>query len=218
MSTRKPPGKSLTNQEILHTDFGRLSYTEIAQKYGISRQRIQQLLSPPSAIRKYIYNKHNDRCVDCGKYVGKSGHIHHTQLDKNGANYQDIDNLILLCNGCYKKRHGIPLITKRFSCSFCKNIYEKSLGAELRRSLLMNKSGLHFCSRTCQGKWLALNHGFKRGENGQRRGKKKYDYEQVYNLRITGFSGIKISQELDIPESTVYKILSSMPKNFNLIY
>lgn len=58
---------------------------------------------------------------------------------------------------------------------------------------------------------MAANYGYKKGRNGGGR-KKKYDYEQVYRLRITGLSGIKISRELDIPEPTVYKILLSMPK------
>lgn len=81
------------------------TYEYIAGKAGVSRQRIQQLLSPPSSIRKYIIKKYNGCCDDCGIFVGKSGHVHHKPA--NGEeDYNDIENLQLLCLSCHRIEHS----------------------------------------------------------------------------------------------------------------
>ena len=80
------------------------TYRDIAEKAGISRQRVQQILSPPKAIRDFITLKYNKRCLDCGLLVNKSGHIHHQNSDNEV--YNNIDNLVLLCISCHRIRHG----------------------------------------------------------------------------------------------------------------
>lgn len=79
------------------------TYQYIAGKTGVSRQRVQQLLSPPKVVRKYIVNKYGGQCIDCGIFVGRSGHIHHNNM--GNETYEDIDNLILLCISCHRMRH-----------------------------------------------------------------------------------------------------------------
>lgn len=79
------------------------TYEYIGEKAGVSRQRIQQILSPPKEIRDYITKKYDGRCSECGLIVNKSGHVHHNK--GNGENYNDIENLELLCIGCHRKRH-----------------------------------------------------------------------------------------------------------------
>ena len=80
------------------------SYAYIAKEVGVSRQYVQQVLAPPKEIRDYIVDKYNGRCLDCGLYVGASGQVHH---DKNtGEDFNDIENLVLLCVSCHRKNHG----------------------------------------------------------------------------------------------------------------
>jgi len=95
----------LSKEEMLILLLDGASYQQIAKSANVSRQRVQQILAPPIAIRDFVSNKYHNRCNDCGIYVGKSGHIHHENkvlLD----NYNDILNLVLLCISCHRKRHG----------------------------------------------------------------------------------------------------------------
>ena len=80
-----------------------LTYRDIANRAGISRQRVQQLLSPPPKIRQFVLDKYDDRCNRCGVYVGYSGHVHHN--GDNPETYNDINNLELLCLSCHRKAH-----------------------------------------------------------------------------------------------------------------
>ena len=82
------------------------TYQYIANNTGLTRQRIQQILSPPRAIRDYMIKKYSGLCVDCGILVGKSGHVHHENMDSE-EKYDDIDNLVLLCCSCHRTRHRI---------------------------------------------------------------------------------------------------------------
>lgn len=79
------------------------TYEAIAKEAGVSRQRIQQLLAPPKEIRDYIITKYRGLCFDCGLIVNKSGHVHHENSD--AEDFNDIDNLVLLCKSCHRKRH-----------------------------------------------------------------------------------------------------------------
>ena len=95
--------------ELLKLRLDGLTYEQIGLRAGISRQRVQQLLSPPFSIRKFIVEKYQGKCSRCGIYVGKSGHVHHN--GDNPETYNDIENLELLCLGCHRKAHN-PEITK----------------------------------------------------------------------------------------------------------
>ena len=80
------------------------SYAEIGAELGISRQRVQQILSPPTAIRDMVRRAAKDRCQGCGVIVGKSGHVHHRD-STNGDTYSQLDNLQLLCRSCHWYAH-----------------------------------------------------------------------------------------------------------------
>jgi hypothetical protein len=82
------------------------SYNQIAEAVGLSRQRIQQLLSPSPKIKRFILQKYEGKCAKCGFNVGKSGHIHHIfSTVSNKEIYNSADNLILLCNSCHRSSH-----------------------------------------------------------------------------------------------------------------
>ena len=81
-----------------------MTYTMIGKEAGISRQRVQQILSPPSEIRKIIVSKAKGRCQRCGIIVGNAGHVHHNGDEVD--TYNDIPNLELLCISCHRKSHS----------------------------------------------------------------------------------------------------------------
>lgn len=107
------------------------TYAQIAKKVGISRQRVQQLLSPPKAIRDYVVRKYNGLCQDCGLIVGKSGHVHHQ--NGNSEDYNDIENLILLCISCHRKRHDFQNSFPKLKIQRDESLYQYHLAHPLIR-------------------------------------------------------------------------------------
>lgn len=199
----------MDKQKLLLKRLRGSSYTEIAKEVGLSRQRIQQILSPPKEIRAYVLAKYKLKCANCETLVGKSGHVHHKEL--NGENYHDIDNLELLCISCHQRVHNIESEIIYVSCSWCGIDFTRRPISILKSEIERSRSGLLFCSKRCQGLWFTNNHGAKKG-NKRRLGHFKHDYKRICELNTNGLSGIKIARQLDIPESTVYKILSSRNK------
>jgi len=85
------------------------TYAKIAAAAGVSRQRIQQMLSPPPVIQNLIIGRQEGKCKDCGIDSWRGGHIHHIAIDHEDIeDYGDIDNLVLLCPGCHRRRHALP--------------------------------------------------------------------------------------------------------------
>ena len=80
------------------------TYQYIAGQAGVTRQRIQQLLSTPPFIRDLLIKQTGGKCQKCGILVGKSGHAHHKGSLTNN-NYDDIASLQLLCISCHRRSH-----------------------------------------------------------------------------------------------------------------
>lgn len=223
----------MNKKEMLQLRLEGRTYQYIAGKAGVSRQRIQQVLAPPPAIRNYVVNKYDGYCSDCGVYVGVGGHVHH-----EGANgdedYNDIENLKLVCVSCHRRKHGNP---PQFQCLNCKAAIKKGIFCSkicvsqyhtvtltcsecdkeysLRTSdahdrAETNTSGVMFCSKRCFGKWAGKTHGFGSADGRQNRrfNTKKWDYDKVYEARdATGFGAVKLSRLLGMPQGTVDMIL-----------
>ena len=81
-----------------------LTYQEVADKMGISRQRAAQLIAPPKAIRDIVVKNARGICEDCGIGIGPSGHVHHKNAT-NGDTYSELANLQLLCPSCHRAAH-----------------------------------------------------------------------------------------------------------------
>lgn len=79
------------------------TYAEIGRELDISRQRVQQLISPPLVVKRLIMQRANGCCQACGVKIGRSGHVHHK--GGNGEDYNDIDNLEFLCISCHLRKH-----------------------------------------------------------------------------------------------------------------
>jgi len=113
---------TMQQQKMLTLRLQGHTYNHIANLAGISRQRVQQLLSPPKAIRDFVVNKYAGRCDNCSLYIGRRGHVHHKAND--GELYNDIENLQLLCLSCHRKAHKndyvIPLIQRKRNANIIK--------------------------------------------------------------------------------------------------
>ena len=198
------------------------TYQYIANEAGVTRQRIQQILAPPDSVRDYVVNKYDGYCVQCGIYVGSSGHVHHSNA--NGEDeYEDKENLLLLCISCHRIAHGLyqpcPQCGKdilqckrnifcsrecyhahcfiQIPCEVCGQLteYRKKEVDWLQER---GKQQHFFCSRKCVGKQAGKNYGFKT----------KWDYQKIYQARDdTGFGASKLSCLLNIPQSTISHIL-----------
>lgn len=91
-------------QEALDLRVEGLSYKEISVRFGVSRQRIHQLIAPPSDVRDAIVKKYKGECAKCKLIVGTSGHVHHKENISD--DYNDMGNLELLCPSCHMKAHN----------------------------------------------------------------------------------------------------------------
>jgi DNA-binding transcriptional regulator YiaG len=147
----------LRRYEVIALRLKGWSYTRIAVDLGISRQRVYQLISPLPQIRKALIEADGGQCQECGIDVTVKGaaHVHHLSLDCSSGEYNDLNNLQLLCISCHRKAHNgfsvIPMGRKSNS-TFLKQqaslINEKALcleqmlsGTDLRtRRLLLGLS------------------------------------------------------------------------------
>lgn len=93
-------------QEALTLKLEGMTYQQIASKLGLSRQRIQQLIAPPEAIRNLVYDRAKGVCEVCGIRVGRTGHIHHA--GGKYETYNDLVSLQLLCPSCHRAAHRGP--------------------------------------------------------------------------------------------------------------
>ena len=95
----------LTQEQMLVMLLQGHTYAQVAAVSGVSRQRVQQILSPPAPVHAFVIAKYFGVCADCGIFVGRTGHVHHdgsSLLD----DYNDINGLVLLCRSCHRKRHS----------------------------------------------------------------------------------------------------------------
>jgi len=96
--------RKIDKKEMLRLRLQGRTYKYIAEKAGVTRQCVQHSLVPPKEVRDFIVGKYDGYCASCGLYVGKSGHVHHEPAN-NGEDYNDRDNLVLLCVSCHREKH-----------------------------------------------------------------------------------------------------------------
>ena len=84
-----------------------MTYGQIGKHYGVTRQRVQQLLSPPYYIRQQVEKRSNGRCEDCGIIVQSRGQLHHRLGDLTELNsLDDLQGVRYLCASCHRRHHG----------------------------------------------------------------------------------------------------------------
>lgn len=83
-----------------------LTYMEIARRFGVSRQRVQQIVSPPKYIVQVVSRRAKGRCENCGIIIRTGGQLHHVNNDDaNLDNVDDVGNIEYLCLSCHRMRH-----------------------------------------------------------------------------------------------------------------
>ena len=93
----------MSKEEMLKMRLSGATYQAVANKASISRQRVQQLLSPPSYIRNLVIKRAGGRCQKCGISCVRLGHVHH--VGNSIEDYDDTDNLLFLCCSCHRQAH-----------------------------------------------------------------------------------------------------------------
>lgn len=84
-----------------------LTYQQIGIAANVSRQRVQQLIRPPTSIQKIVASKYENKCAHCQLWLSYGqGHVHHLTMSDIG-HYNDIANLILLCIVCHRRIHAV---------------------------------------------------------------------------------------------------------------
>ena len=102
----------MNRSEIIDLRLAGLTYSEIAQRAGISRQRVHQLVAPPKHIRNQVIELAEGKCLSCGVVVGRRGHVHHGAPDhQDGDWYNEITRLQLLCSSCHGRVHRAGEVT-----------------------------------------------------------------------------------------------------------
>jgi len=86
-----------------------LSYGAIAEKLDVSRQRVQQMLRPPTAVYNWVKKNAQGLCELCG-IVDPHGHIHHKLTKTLEEFYHDMENLQYLCPSCHRRCHEADIV------------------------------------------------------------------------------------------------------------
>ena len=108
------------------------------------------------------------------------------------------------CSGCAEDLRSVPV-----ACSFCGTVTERPTWELLHQRKLHPAQEQFFCTKRCQGKWLAEHHGFTaHPENCGPGRSRRHDYDAVWQTHLeTGYGCYKLSRMLGIPRSTVTSIL-----------
>lgn len=101
-------GNSSRKAEIFRLRREGETFASIAHQLGISRQRVSQLLTPPKGILRLVAERQDGACLDCGLHCNGKGQVHHISVGHEDIeDYNDIENLVLLCPSCHRKRHQV---------------------------------------------------------------------------------------------------------------
>jgi hypothetical protein len=92
-----------SREEAIELKMKGLSYAEIAKRFGVSRQRVQQMIRPPREVYNEVRNRAKGMCQLCFVEL-KSGHVHHMGTE----DWDDWRNLRYLCATCHTALHKNP--------------------------------------------------------------------------------------------------------------
>lgn len=97
----------MNKKDLIELKLKGLTYQAIADRYGVSRQYIQQLISPPASVKKWLIKKSGGKCQSCGLDIGRHGHAHHKGNGEDS--YNKIEELEYLCISCHLSKHRIDI-------------------------------------------------------------------------------------------------------------
>lgn len=108
MNTPSPLFDEQMHRRCLFLRLGGLSYGQISDVVGVTRQRVQQITSPKGRARAAVVSYACGTCESCSAFVGLAGQIHHRSTEVSPEQYNTRPNMTLLCVPCHMKAHADP--------------------------------------------------------------------------------------------------------------
>lgn len=110
---------------------------EMGDRFGVSKERVRQVLNEMDLPTRHFSEKKMVSCLKCGNPI------------KEGKEFCDRE-----CQNDYN--------TILITCSQCGNLMERKACKTLltENKIRLGYKGNFFCSKRCQGFWLAENHGY----------------------------------------------------------
>lgn len=160
----------------------------IANKVGVSRERVRQILKSENKPTTHWKPKHI--CPTCGSEI----------LRRNTGNFNKF------CSPeCRNKNIYIPV-----SCSECNKIFPLRAHYVIYMTNIRGREHF-FCSKECQGAYAGKYYGFASHpqNSGRNKGQSKYSdalCKRIISLRQENISWGNIHKQLNIPLGTLSKL------------
>jgi len=160
---------------------------QIGAEYHITRERVRQILKEAGLQTAASFPP--NPCPQCGKDMGNT----HQHLFCSPECWQNSTRTLIPCTQCGELReYRIKYITWEIDHNG-------------------HSPNLFFCSKRCQGKWVAGKYGFGVFPEHQRLGvRQKWDYEKIEELILAGYSILEVAEKLGMSHGstpTIYKII-----------
>lgn len=161
---------------------------QIGDKYGISRERVRQILYRNKVRTSRLSTRKTYTCNHCGNQFKSS-------------------NPRMFCSiKCYSNSRRVWLI-----CSECGGLIHRmqSLMYRYDNPKVHRDKNTVFCNRVCQGKYLGKHYGFPIQVNREyRKGTSYQDLIPEIKVRFNlGEKANQIAKSLNIPGGTIYYLL-----------
>ena len=181
----------------------------IADKCGVSRQRIHQILVKQYGSTKgdntFVTREAAARLLGTSpttlRYLEKKGKVKPMQARPCARVLYDDEamrQVSVALQERAKRREPILRVCKLCGARFYRKSYTLHPG-----------SPGNFCSKRCAGIWAGNHYGFTAHPENKRQ---KYDHEGIQRLEEKGLSIPQISRRLTIPYASVYYILKEKKK------
>lgn len=178
---------------------------EIGEKYGVSRERVRQILASEGKETHHYVKGRTFICNNCGV-----SYQTHTKRGEKG-HYSK-----LYCQGCKGKvTRKIPV-----SCDVCGTITYRYAAHILNKQTVNGKvRERFFCGSRCKGLWVGEHYGFTAHPENSLAGRKEriHDWDAIYQKHLeTGLGAHRLARLLNLPYGTVASILWRVKKQKGL--
>lgn len=111
------------------------SYGVIGRQFGVSRQRVQQIVRPSKDLYDAVKSRANGMCEVCGIKVSH-GHVHHCDRQQENRH----ETLQYLCPSCHRERE---IYGKSYALSGEEPVQRLVIGTVPRRLVIRAKEEAH---------------------------------------------------------------------------
>ena len=141
-----------------------LTLQAVGDKYGITKERVRQVLKGAGQPTRRYYPSKEVLCLNCGQATKRERY----------------------CSDKCWHEYTHPLM----ECSYCGTLFRRNAKQIISQLSYGHKKTHLFCSKRCQGKWLAQHYGFK----------KKYNETAIRATWMrTGYGASQLARLFDIP-------------------